>query len=234
MPTVSPTDDPRPASGSALRGSRLLLVLLLLPAFPGCSLYMDELALAFTEDGLELFQAGRYHDARESFEAALERLPDDANLLYNIGQCYDRQGNAARAEEVYQQCLQRCPNHAPCRHALALLLLRTGRRGDAEQMVLGWLGENPDSPDALAEDGWRMRQDGDLEQAKGRFQQALEKDPHHVRALTELGILCEHLQDPELALSLYEKALWKNPRQPDLARRVNLLKGQGVGKPRPN
>src|SRR5262245_55596363 len=117
MPTASRTDDSPRAPGCALRGLLLLLVLLHLPALPGCTLPLDERARGFTEDGIDLFQTGRYQDARESFEAALERQPDDANLLYNIGQCYDRQGKAAKAEEVYQQCLQRSANHAPCRHA---------------------------------------------------------------------------------------------------------------------
>src|SRR5207244_13024687 len=106
----------------------------------------------------------------------------DANLLYNIAQCQDRLNNPAKAEEAYNECLLVSANHAACRHGLALLLLRSGRRADAEKMVQAWLAAEPKLPDAYAEEGWRLRQDGDLDAAKARLQQALTLDPHNVRA----------------------------------------------------
>src|SRR5262249_35672747 len=130
MPRSSQTVTPRPGRPRAL--AALLVALPLLPALPGCVPRVDERARAYAEDGVSRFQAGRYRDAGESFEAALERQPGEANLLYNVGQCYDRQGAPAKAQEFYQLCLQRAENHAACRHALAVLLLRTGRRGEAE------------------------------------------------------------------------------------------------------
>ncbi len=239
-PSAMPRSWQRPGSGPLNAARRcgprwlLALALLALPALPGCLPRVDERAQAFTEDGVELFQVGRYRDARESFEAALERQPGDPNLMYNIGQCWDRQGDPGKAEGVYRQCLQRSGNHAPCRHALAVLLMRNGRRGDADQLVQEWLADNPDLPDVYVEDGWRLRQDGYLQPAMNRLQQALALDPHHVRALTELGILYEHMEETERALALYEKALARDPRQPDLIRRVNLLRSRGVSRPKPN
>src|SRR5262249_26091618 len=163
----------------------LALPLLLVTCLAGCPPHVDERARAFTEDGIHLFRRGDYFDARESFEAALALQPGDANLLYNVGQCYDRQGKVGKAEEYYHLCLGRSANHASCRHALAVLLTRAGRRADADRMVLEWLAAEPELADAYAEEGWRLRQNGELQQAMGRFHQALERDPHHVRALTE-------------------------------------------------
>src|SRR5262249_20229604 len=145
-----------------------------------------------------------------------------------------RQGAPAKAQEFYGLCLRHAENHAPCRHALAVLLLRTGRRGEAEEMVQGGLAANPALPDALVEGGWRLRQGGYLEHALGRYQQALGHDPHHVRALTELGLLYEHYQQPERALVLYEKALARDPNHPELIQHVNALRARGVGKPKPD
>src|SRR5947209_3127453 len=153
--------------------------LLLLPCAPGCVAYVDERVPQFIEDGVRQFQRGEYSDARECFEAALGLQPADANLIYNVAECYDRQGNTAKAQECYRLCLDRSPNHARCRHSLALLLYRTGEGKQANQMIEEWLAAQPELPDALIEDGWRLRQAGHLQQAQARFQQALHHDPHH-------------------------------------------------------
>jgi tetratricopeptide (TPR) repeat protein len=212
----------------------LPLCLFLLPCLPGCLAFVDERVPQFTEDGVQLFQRREYQNARECFEAALELQPGDANLMYNVAQCYDCQGNTAKAEESYRLCLARSANHARCRHSLALLLYRTGEGKQADQMVQDWLAAEPQLPDALVEDGWRLRQGGHLHQAQARFQQALHQDPNHVRALTELGILYEQQLQPEVALCLYRRALDRDGKQPELLEHVRALTAKGVGRPLPD
>ena len=38
--------------------------------------------------------------ARDDFEFALQGTPNDANLLFNVGRCYDRLGNPVKARLV--------------------------------------------------------------------------------------------------------------------------------------
>jgi Tfp pilus assembly protein PilF len=199
----------------------------------GCVSPAQERARFYNEDGVRLFAKGAYADARDSFRAALDLRPDDAGLLYNVGECYDRMGDAARAESYYQQCLRREPNHPTCRHALAVLLVRTGRKADAEVMIATWLASQPKLAAAYAEDGWRLHESGDLPQAQARLQQALDLDPHDPRALTELALVYEDLHRPDRALVLYERALKRDPKQADVAERVQFLLTKGAGKPRP-
>ncbi len=222
---------PAPASG---RCRPAMIVLLFLPVLPGCLSPENERVRELSEDGVFLYQRGEYQNARECFELALQMQPADANLMYNLGQCYDRQGKTNKALEYYQLCLSRAANHARCRHAEALLLYRTGKAAEADRMIQQWLASAPESPDALVEDGWRLRQEGEVEQAKGRFQQALQYDPHHVRALTELGLLYESLQMPERALVLYKHAQSRDDQQSDLNERIYTLTARGIGKPRPD
>jgi Tfp pilus assembly protein PilF len=84
------------------------------------------------------------------------------------------------------------------------------------------------------QDGWRLRQDGDLLQAQARLQQALELDPQNSRALVELGILYELMERPGRALVLYEKALRHDPNQADVSLRVEALRARGVKNPLPD
>jgi Flp pilus assembly protein TadD len=199
----------------------------------GCSTVADERFRDYNEDGVQLFQHGNYADARESFQAALALKPEDSALLYNLGECYDHLGDGAKAERFYQACLQRAPNHVPCRHALAVLLVRENRRPEVAKMIEDWLAREPKLAAAYAEDGWFWRQTGDLPRAQARLQQALEFDPHDGRALTELAQIYETMQRPDRALVLYERALEGAPNQPELTNRVNMLLAQGAGRPRP-
>jgi Tfp pilus assembly protein PilF len=216
------------------RVGRRWLLACLLAVFTGCETASQDRVRQFNEDGVYLFERGEYGSARESFEVALQLQPKDAGLLYNTGQCYDRQNDAAKAEQFYQRCLQENANHAPCRHALAVLLFRSGRGNDADNMIEDWLTREPKRADAYVEDGWRLRQAGELTQAEARLQQALDLEPRNIRALTEMAILFEVLQLPERAAVLYERVLAEDPHQPAVAERLNSLRAKKVGKPLPD
>jgi Flp pilus assembly protein TadD len=200
----------------------------------GCETEKQERFRLLNDDGIHLYQRGDYVGARENFEVALSLGPKDANLLFNLGQCHDRLNQPDRAETYYKQCLEVAANHPECRHALAVLLYRTGRRGEADQMIQGWLSAEPKLGPAYAEDGWRLRQSGDFNQAIGRFQQALHYDPRNVHAMIELGQIYEEHERPEFALTMYTRALEVSPQQPELKERINQLKAQGTHKPLPD
>jgi Flp pilus assembly protein TadD len=200
----------------------------------GCSTAVDERFQDYNADGVQLFRQGNFGDAQESFQAALALKPEDPAVLFNLGECYARLGDGARAEQRYHDCLQRAPNHVPCRHALALLLVQQNRQAEAGKMIEEWMAHEPKLAAAYAEDGWFWRHAGDLPRAQARLQQALEFDPHDSRGLTELAQIYETMQRPERALALYERALEFTPNQPDLTNRINALLAKGAGRPRPD
>jgi Tfp pilus assembly protein PilF len=185
-------------------------------------------------DAMHRFGKGDYHGAQESFEQALTLKPEDGNLLFNIGQCLERQGDLAHAEKWYRQCLEKSANQGDCRHALAALRFRTGRRPEAEKMVRDWLAEAPQLAGPFAESGWLLRQDKAYPQARAQLQQALNIDPHCIRALIELGVLYEDMNMPERSLVLYERALALNPQNTDISERLETLREKNVGRPKPD
>jgi tetratricopeptide (TPR) repeat protein len=199
----------------------------------GCETAEQERLKQLNTDAMHRFNQGDYAGARESFEGALTLQPEDANLLYNIGQCFDRQGNTAEAERWYRQCLEKSDRQHECRHALIVLLNRTNRRDDGERMIQEWLAQDPNLPGPYAAEAWLLRQDRAYPQAQARLQQALNLDPHYVRALVELGILYEEMNLPERSLVIYERALAQNPNQPEITERLNSLRQSNVGRPKP-
>jgi Flp pilus assembly protein TadD len=215
--------------GGAMR--RVWAILALVVA--GCATDRDQRLRDYSSDGLQLFQQGQFQGARESFQAALELKPDDPDLLYDIGECYERQGANDKAEKYYVECLGKAPDHVPCRFALASVQARTGRLADATRMTQSWLADHPKQADPYALDGYLWHQAGDLPNAQARLQQALELEPQNIRALIELGLVYEAMNRPDRARALYERALEKDPNQPDVARRLNTLLAKGASLPRP-
>lgn len=211
---------------------RCLFVLLL--AVASCTPPAQERIRDYNDDGVHLYRNGQYAAAGESFQAALALAPEDAGLLYNVGECADRLGHMDQAEQSYRQCLDRQPTHAAGRRALVVLLERQGRRDEAAALVQDWLAREPNSPAALATEGWLLHQRGDLPGAQARLQQALELDSQEPNALTELALVYEAMQRPDRAIVLYERALARDPNQPDIAHRLNRLRSEGVGPPRPD
>lgn len=198
----------------------------------GCTSSVPDRVHDYNDDGVYLFRRGQYADARDSFQAALALKADDVGLLYNLGRCYDHLGNATKAEHYYNECLQRAPNDALCRHAQAALLVRENRMADAARMVEDWLAREPKRAAAYAEYGWLHHQTGDLYRARAYLDRALDLDPHDYRALTELALVYEEMDRPERSVVLYERCLRHNPNQPDVARRLAQLASRGVGRPR--
>lgn len=200
----------------------------------GCAETVQERVRAYNDDGVLLFKSGDYAHAREIFQAALALKPSDCTLQFNIGQCYDRLGQDAKAEQAYGECLKIDPNQAECRHQLAALLWRGDRKPEACKMIEDWLAKQPDSPAALALHGWMFRQEGDLPKAKSRLQQALAIDGKNQLALIELAQVYEAENRLDRAVFLYERAMADNPNQPEIAHRLATLKVQGVSRPRPD
>lgn len=213
---------------------RPILVAVLAMFLGSCTPASQERVRDYSLDGVELFKKGDYAHARETFQAALELQPGDANLLFNMAQCSERLGQYSKAEQQYQQCLQIAPNHAECRLGLTALLVRENRRPEAMKMVEGWLASQPRLASAYAVDGWLWRQAGDLPRAQSRLQQALALDRDDNLALTEMAQVYEAMNRPDRAYVLYEHSLEVRPNQPEIRDRLTSLKKQGANRPHPD
>ena len=199
----------------------------------GCMSQDDDLLREYNADGMNLYQHGDFLPARESFQAALALRPNDADLIYNIGECYDRQAPRPRPRSG-STTVSSAPRTTPLAGMPSPLCSCAPA---APTRPAGWPrnGSNaaPKEADPYALDGWLWFQKGDLPRAQGRLQQALDLDPHNVRALLELGLLYEKLGRPDRAIVLYERALEIEPSNTEVTHRLNQLQNKGAGRPQP-
>lgn len=200
----------------------------------GCMALHQDRARDLSNDGLHLYRRGAYADARDTFLLALKIRPDDPDLMYNLGRCHDRLGNAEQARRSYDACLKQAPDHPEARHAVIVQLVEGGKLEEARTTVREWLRNQPGLASPYVEDGWLRARDGDLDTARARFQQALDLEPRNARGLVELARIYEKLDRPDRAVVLYERSLEVNPDQPLITSQVKELRSRGISKPHPD
>jgi Flp pilus assembly protein TadD len=113
-------------------------------------LFSDDRAdeVDYYQEGLELLRVGHYHDALTSFRLALKAAPGDTAVLQQIAITHTRIGMTDEASRTYRQVLAQDAKAAGAHYGLAFLLLRSGRRDEAEQHLRSFLELAPAGPEA--------------------------------------------------------------------------------------
>ena len=157
----------------------------------GCNSFV---ATAHNGEGVQLFQQARYREASVEFQAAIQDDPGNADGYYNLAASYHRLGYFERrpdelkqAEDTYNQCLDRDPNHRDCYRSLAVLLAQEGRLSDAVRLLQGWADRQPALADPKIELARLHEELGNRAAAKDELVEALKVDPNNSRALAALG-----------------------------------------------
>ena len=98
-----------------------------LPATGDISRYLKAVAAAESSGQLNL--------AISSYQAALDRWPDNSTALFGLGNSFFKSGNFSQAEQSYRKLLQTNPDHTATRNNLAQMLADQGRCREARQII---------------------------------------------------------------------------------------------------
>jgi tetratricopeptide (TPR) repeat protein len=96
---------------------------------------LDPSARSYAFMGLSYRHLGRFDEARKYFEAGLKQDPHDVSCLFNMGFIEERQGNHAKAEQLFQQALRYKPDYSEALLELANLRIADKRFEDAAQLL---------------------------------------------------------------------------------------------------
>ena len=187
-------------------------------------------------DGTRKFEQGRYTEAISRFQQAVEQDPENADSYYNLAAAYHRlailrqqKSDWDQAESFYNQCLDHNPDHVDCYRGLAVMLHQEGRTDASFRLLQGWADRNPISPEPRIELARLYDETGRQELARHRLQEALALDASNARALAALGSLNERAGNATEALANYQRSLYANRYQPQIAARVASLGGYSSG-----
>jgi tetratricopeptide (TPR) repeat protein len=96
---------------------------------------LDPTARSYTFMGLSYRHLGRFEEALKYFEEGLKLDQHDASCLFNIGYIQERQGNYARADDLFQQALRSNPDFSEALLELANLHVKDKKFGEAAELL---------------------------------------------------------------------------------------------------
>ena len=223
---MSPIDYLGASSRRRLTGLVMALAVCLLC---GCGLAARQQNVS----GVKSFQQGQYPVALRQFQQAAQIDPNSADAKYNLAATTHRLGLQNRdmnlmvqAEGLYNECLDRNPNHVACHRGLAVLLTETNRKPQPFTLLQNWTVRSPTLADPRIELGRLYEEYGDLTAAEAQLQQALQLDVNSARANAALGELRLKKGDYQQALVNYQRAYTLNKSQPGIAERIAMLQRQ--------
>jgi Flp pilus assembly protein TadD len=164
------------------------------------------------QTGLKLSAAGRHAEAIAQYESALAVQPDDAKVLFALGNTAQMLGLAAPAEQFFRRVLALEPERLEALVNLANLLRASGQPDAAIVLLEPALARAPDSAEILLTLGSAWREKGDAAAAKTHFQAALAARPDYVPALANLAEMLGDEGDRAAARTLYDQALKLEPK----------------------
>ena len=108
----------------------------------------DDVQVDYYREGVDLLNAGKYHEALTSFRLAQRDAPRDAAVLQQIAIAYTRIGMTDEAVKTYRTVLSGDASSSGARYGLAFLLLRQGKQDEAEEHLRAFLEAPPEGAEA--------------------------------------------------------------------------------------
>jgi tetratricopeptide (TPR) repeat protein len=156
--------------------------------------------------GVALYQAGKLHESLTANQKAVELVPKDAELHYNLGVTLQELGRLEDAEASYRKAIAIKPDYAEVFLNLGNTLKELGRLEDAEASYRKAIAINPDYAQAHSNLGITLKELGRLEEAEASYRKAISLKPDYEAAQYNLGIWYWELGKYKQAAELFLKS----------------------------
>jgi tetratricopeptide (TPR) repeat protein len=158
----------------------------------------EQRAMLIQAEAQLLREAKEYHESYDLLARALEKQPDNPDLLYDSALAAEKLDKLDVLETNLRKLIKLKPDHAQAYNALGYTLAdRTQRLPEAKGYIEKALSISPDDPFILDSMGWVNFRMGNTKEGLDYLQRAYKARP-----------------DPEIAAHLGE-VLWAKGRQPD-------------------
>ncbi|MDZ7644375.1 MAG: sulfotransferase [Woeseiaceae bacterium] len=155
--------------------------------------------------GALLIRRGRYDEARQTLQRAIELEPKFAKPHEDLGALYLATGRPADAIAPFETAIGLEPRQASAYYGLATALERSGRGAEAEAARQRFLARSPGSK-ALAEAA-KLRQAGHSDRAEALCGEILAKEPRNIHAMRLLAKICADSQRDAPAEALLRRII---------------------------
>lgn len=172
--------------------------------------------------GLVALRRGDTEAALERLERAADKVPQSADIRYNLGVALLQAGRRTEASQRFREALARRPDHVPAATNLAELLTRDGEWPEAIRVCRETLPRARETGHlwlALAEP---LRRAGELERADEALAEAGRRLPGDPDVLNRRGILRKAQGRPAEAVDCYRSALEAAPGRAGIHNNLGL------------
>ncbi len=174
--------------------------------------------------GLELSRAGQYEEAIAEFQKALDKDPEQANIVANMADSYSKLEKNEEALKAYQRAIELDPNEAAFHTNMGVLLSQMGKMDESQEAFKKAAELNPaGSAQNFYNIGATMVNNGQTEAAIESFRQAISVDPNFSEAYYQLGMCLsgtpDTMSDAIEALKKYIE-IGSNPDHIDVAKQI--------------
>lgn len=179
---------------------------------------------AIFDAGLKLMEAQKYAEAIEEFKKALEKDPEQPNILANMADCYTKMDKNEEALELYKKAIAISPNEAALHTNMGVVLSRMGKTAESQEAFKKAASLNPGaSAQNYYNIGATLVNSGKTDEAVEAFKQAIAADPNFAEAYYQLGMCLsgklETMPDAIKALQKYLE-IGQKPDQKDVAKQI--------------
>ena len=174
----------------------------------------DSSALAWQVGALRSLR--NFDQAEAAAREAIDRRPDEPNLLVQMGWVYGDQLRYEEAVSWFQGALEIDPRHDWALGSKVTALRRLRRFDEAEAAARESIDRRPDSVDALVQVGQLYDDQFRYEEALKWYDRALELDPRDASALEWRGTALRRLRRFDQARTALQEAIELRPDEPNL------------------
>ncbi|HEY4265039.1 MAG TPA: tetratricopeptide repeat protein [Micropepsaceae bacterium] len=161
--------------------------------------------------GLKLAQQGRHAEAIALFERALARRPEDARVLFALGNTAEAVGHPDAAENFFRRVLAQDPDRLEALVHLGNLLRAKSRTADVIALLKPALERNPAEPALWLTLGSALNEAGNGTTAETFYREALRLRPGYAPALGNLADLLSDRGANGEALAMYDAVIQSDP-----------------------
>lgn len=158
-----------------------------------------------------LFNYRRFEEAERVYRAGLERLPEEADLLFGLARVIAQEGRGEEAVQHLREAIRMEPTHAGAHRNLAIALAARGETEEAEAHFRAALEVNKKPAETWNDLGILLRGQGRFLEAVECFQEGLRADSKFAPLWFNLGLSLADLGRIPEADRAFERSLECSP-----------------------
>lgn len=205
-----------------------------LKLFEQCQQATTTLALGQTKAGqaAQALEAGNATQAIALYRDAINALPLDAVIEYDLALALDRAGDAVAERAALEKALQLRPSFAEAENQLGMVTARAGDAPAAEQHFRKAIAVAPSYAEAANNLGTLLGQQGRDREAEAFFRSAVSTNPRFGQAWVNLAATLASESNFSEARAAVQSALRINPQDADALHLREMLAHAPSGEPK--